>query len=99
MRDLIITAGAPGSGKSTWVENQNLSQYTISADNLRLLYSSPRIAEDGSFEISQHENKIAWENLYEILEKRMKNGDFTVLDSTNLGGAKSESRLKQLVSE
>ena len=38
MRYLFILRGAPGSGKSTWVKENELDSYTISTDTLRLMY-------------------------------------------------------------
>ena len=43
MRDLILVRGAPGSGKSTWVAQNNLQPYCISSDAVRLMFSSPEI--------------------------------------------------------
>ena len=40
MRTIYILRGAPGSGKSTWIKENNLEQYTLSADNIRLMYQS-----------------------------------------------------------
>ena len=44
--------GAPGSGKSTWIKDNNLEMYTLSADMIRLQHSSPVLIADGSRPIS-----------------------------------------------
>lgn len=39
MRILLLMRGVPGSGKSTFIKEQGLEPYTLSADGLRLLYA------------------------------------------------------------
>jgi len=41
MRNLVLLRAPAGAGKSTWIKQNNLSQYTISADDVRLLFQSP----------------------------------------------------------
>lgn len=83
MRYLILLRGTPGCGKSTWIKENNLTQYTLSADELRLLYRSPIININGKEDIDQNVNKEAWKTLYEILEYRMSKGELTVIDACN----------------
>lgn len=84
MRTLLLMRGAPGAGKSTWIKNHNLEQYTLSPDNLRVLCSSTELQADGSFKITQdreNENQV-WKILFNLLEHRMSRGEFTVIDAT-----------------
>jgi predicted kinase len=83
MKILLVTRGIPGSGKSTWIEEHDLEQYTLSADNIRLLYASPEQTIDGRCVISAKCDKHVWAFLRERLEARMKNGEFTVVDATH----------------
>ena len=83
MRTLLLLRGIQASGKSTWIKENNLEPYTLSADNIRLNIANPVLTEDGSYEISQKYNKVTWELLYKYLEMRMKNGDFTIIDATH----------------
>lgn len=83
MRTLVLLRGAPGCGKTTWIREHGLERYAISADNLRMMYASPRLQPDGSISISQKEDKYVWETLFGILEHRMENGDFTIIDACN----------------
>ena len=83
MRILLLLRGAPGSGKSTWIKNNNLEDYTLSADSIRLLYRSPVFDKNGKKGISQSVNKLVWKNLFDILEFRMRKGEFTVVDACN----------------
>lgn len=41
MRTLVLLRGCPGTGKSTWIRDHQLNQYTLSADQLRLIHQSP----------------------------------------------------------
>ncbi|ATV66726.1 2',3'-cyclic-nucleotide 2'-phosphodiesterase [Fusobacterium pseudoperiodonticum] len=83
MRTLLLLRGVQASGKSTWIKENNLEPYTLSADNIRLNITNPVLTEDGSYEISQKYNKVTWELLYKYLEMRMQNGDFTIIDATH----------------
>ena len=83
MRTLLLLRGAQASGKSTWVTENNLEPYTLSADKIRLNIANPILNEDGSIEISQKNNKLTWELLHKYLEMRMENGDFTIIDATH----------------
>ena len=83
MRTLLLLRGIQASGKSTWIKENNLEPYTLSADSIRLNIANPVLLEDGSYEISQKYNKVTWELLYKYLEMRMQNGDFTIIDATH----------------
>lgn len=83
MRTLLLMRGAPGCGKSTWIKQQGLENYALSADDIRLLYSSPELNLEGWYSISQNNDSVVWANLFKILEARMERGEFTVIDATN----------------
>lgn len=84
MRTLVILRGSPASGKSTWVEEQGLENYTLSADKIRLLVESPILVADKRHEvISQENDTYVWQLLFELLEKRMQRGEFVVIDATH----------------
>lgn len=83
MRVLLLLRGSAGCGKSTWIEQNGLKQYALSADNIRMMCSSPQMMPDGTHAISQANDNIVWKTLFNILETRMKNGEFTVIDATN----------------
>ncbi len=81
MRILILTRGAPGSGKTTWIRENGLEPYTLSADRLRLMYSAPELLPEGKLDVSQKVNKQVFRTLMDMLEIRMANGDLTVVDA------------------
>lgn len=79
----MLLRGSPCSGKTTWIEEKGLRPYTLSADDIRLMYQSPSMDADGSWKISQDNNSSVWKTLLRILKGRMYRGDFTVVDATN----------------
>lgn len=83
MRNLIILRGIPGSGKSTWLKNQNLTQYTICPDDIRLMFSAPILNENNKLSINQANDKKVWALVYELLEQRMDKGELTIIDATH----------------
>lgn len=53
MRVLLLLRGSAGCGKSTWIEQNGLKPYALSADDIRLLCQSPVLQPDGTVGISQ----------------------------------------------
>lgn len=83
---LILTHGAPGAGKSSFIKELGLEHLTISPDNLRLLFSAPEylvVDNNACWQISQKNNKKVWKLVFELLEERMHNESDTVLDACN----------------
>ena len=83
MRKLVLMRGAMGSGKSTWLKNNNLEQYTLSADKIRLMCQSPILLTDGNVGISQSNDNLVWKMLFQFLETRMSKGEFVIIDACN----------------
>lgn len=83
MRTLVINRGAPGCGKTTFLKNNNLQQYSISADSIRLLFRSPILNVEGEETIAQIDNKKVFNLLFQLLQDRMKRGEFVIVDCTN----------------
>ena len=83
MRTLLLFRGAPGVGKSTYIEKNGLKPYTLCADDIRLLCQSPVLSVNGNTEITQNNNGTAWKILFTLLAVRMQRGEFTVIDATN----------------
>lgn len=96
MRKLLILRGAPGSGKSTWIKMAGLQNYTLSSGAIRLMFSAPTLDENGDVCVSQTHNKVVWQTLLHMLEYRMKNGDFTVIDATHCR-SRDFNRYRELV--
>ena len=83
MRKLIILRGAMGSGKTSFIKEHNLENYTLSTDNIRLMFSSPELSINYQEVIPQFNNKKVWDFLYTLLEERMKKGEFTIIDAVH----------------
>lgn len=98
MRTLLLLRGAPGVGKSTYIERNGLYPFTLSADSIRLLCQAPILMPDGTHGISQNNDGFVWKTLFSILEMRMKNGEFTVIDATNSKSSEMR-RYKKLATE
>lgn len=99
MRTLLLMRGAPGSGKSTWIEQHNLRNYTLSPDGIRVMCSSLELQPTGEYKISQESKneKEVWSILFNILEHRMSRGEFTVVDAT-CSKTKDITKYKELAS-
>lgn len=83
MRVLLLLRGSAGCGKSTWIKQNGLKPYALSADDIRLLCQSPIMQVDGTEGISQSNDNLTWKILFNLLETRMQKGEFTVIDATN----------------
>lgn len=83
MRVLLLFRGAPGVGKSTYIDKHGLRPYALSADKIRLQCQSAQQTIDGETEISLKNENTTWRVLFDLLEVRMQNGEFTVIDATN----------------
>ena len=94
MKVLIITVGAQGSGKTYSIKQANLEHYSVSSDNLRILYSGLFPDGHNGLSICEKDNSYIWNNLIlSILENRFKLGQFTILDSTGLFNLNSITEL------
>lgn len=69
-RKLCLLRGAPGAGKSSWIKEHNLEQYTLSPDTIRVMCSSLELQADGNFKISQNQRneQEVWDVLFKLLE-------------------------------
>ena len=83
MRVLLLLRGSAGCGKSTWIEQNGLKPYTLCADDIRMMCSSPVLSATGMPYINPSNDSIVWATLFRLLETRMQNGEFTVIDATN----------------
>jgi predicted kinase len=94
MRVLILTRGLPGSNKSTFLREKGLEPYTISPDSIRLLMGGLSLDSEGKYGIPQDNDKEVWKLVYNVLEDRMKKGEFVVVDATNLDSSKFDNYKK-----
>lgn len=84
MRKLFVLRGAMASGKSTFIKNNKLEDYTLNTDKMRLMFSSPEMTINYNEMIPQFNNKKVWNLLYQILEDRMRKGELTFIDAMHV---------------
>ena len=87
MKYLILLRGLPGSGKSYWIKENKLEDYTISSDNVRLLFATPSIPFQACYKdrgISQKNDKEVWDLIHSLVERRLMEGMTTIVDATHL---------------
>ena len=72
-----------GSGKSTFIKENKLENFTLSSDELRIKMAGFDMSENGLV-ISQKKDRQVWSTLYTMLETRMEMGLFTVIDAMHL---------------
>lgn len=83
MRHLILMRGAPGAGKSTFIERQGLKPYAISPDEFRLRLGGIVMTADGRWSVSHAHEKRVWQEIDDVLEFKMSQGQFIVFDATH----------------
>lgn len=83
MRLLFLMRGNCGSGKSTFIADKGLTDFTLSADEYRIRMAGLELQADGSYCISQAKNSAVFKQLKTDLESRMEQGQTTVVDATN----------------
>ena len=83
MRVLLLLRGSPGCGKTTWIQQNGLSDYAVSADDIRMMCTAPAMFPDGSVKIAMDSDKFVWDMLFKVVENRLRRGDFSVIDATN----------------
>lgn len=79
MTNLVITVGAPGSGKSTWVENYKLTNpymTFLSSDFLRGFF--------GKDENDQSVSAIVFEHMENEVDRLLSEGKDVCIDATNM---------------
>lgn len=81
----FILRGAPASGKSTWIEKNNLHACTVSSDDIRIRFFGIGKDKDGRPCIPQRDQRAVWAQVRADLADLMYDGfDSVVLDSCAL---------------
>ena len=96
MKKLVILRGIMGSGKSYFIKERNLEEYTLSTDKLRFLFNASEMTIDYREAIPQYNNKKVWDLLYGLLEDRMKKGEFTIIDAMHIYSDEIYKRIARL---
>ena len=93
MRAILVLRGPSGSGKSTFVKENNLQEFTVSQDEMRISMYGLIRDEYGRLTIPQKYNKKIYRLQLDIIEDKMKLGEFIVVDSTNTKDIKDIKKL------
>ena len=83
MRYLFLLRGLPGSGKSSWLKENQLGQYTLSTDNLRTMFAAPMVNMEGKAVISNVQDDRVMQFLHIMLEEKMARGEMIIVDATH----------------
>jgi predicted kinase len=84
MKQLVILRGAMCSGKSTWVHENELEEYTLSPDHIRVLSGAMGKRDiNGHYTAEVKADRPVFKIIMDMLEQRMKKGQFTVIDATH----------------
>ena len=83
MRILIITRGAPATGKSRLLADLGLARHTLSADTMREVIGGPILTSQGRLTRRPDVNAKAWAMVHEHLETRMSRGELVAVDGIN----------------
>lgn len=84
MKQLIIMQGSVGSGKSTWIKDNGLSDYSLSFDKFELLVGGYNTENLDGHLLPANKSKLVYSLFISALESRMLDGQLTVIDSQNL---------------
>ena len=84
--NLFILRGLPGSGKSTWIRENGLSNITLSSDEYRMKMNG-LVMKDGQLVISQKNQSDIWNKLYDDMDARLAAGSDVIVDATNVNPA------------
>lgn len=102
MNVITILRGCPAVGKSTFVRENGLGDYTLSLDEIRKLFNSPYddINELGELTKSTYakSDKLKFELLIQLAENRMTKGEYIVVDAQNID-TKWVKQLKDLANK
>ena len=84
MKAFLILQGAPASGKSTFIHENDLDEYTVSSDEIRIEINGIGVDEDGNEFIPQTNHKRVWATVKARLASMIDAGSpVVVLDATN----------------
>ena len=82
MRTLLLLHGISGSGKSSFISKHNLEPFTLSVQNLSMALRSIELTESDSTVMRKEDSDLK-DLILNILERRMAEGLFTIIDGNN----------------
>ena len=82
MRKFFVTVGLPGSGKSTFLKDNNLEGFVICKDTLRTTFFGLDVDDDFKLGIIQQDRGLLKELELKAIYNKMKTGQTIIIDST-----------------
>lgn len=79
---LVMTRGAPGSGKSTFLREKGLSKYTINPDMIRAEQAGLYMDEDGIEQRGFVDEASVWRQVELDVRERMEKSEPVIIDAT-----------------
>lgn len=81
---VYLLSGIPGSGKDTFLRENELMPFSISADELRKLLVSPTLGDNGEFVNNNEMNDYVFRKYIELIENRVRDSGFLIINDTNI---------------
>ena len=85
MRYLALTRGMPFCGKSKWIRDNNLQNYTLSIKDFKVCVQGPMMNSDGLVTLLNAHEKVAYQMMFIALESRMQRGEFIIIEDSHVG--------------
>jgi predicted kinase len=82
---LYFLRAIPGTGKSTFIKENNFEAFTLSMDIIREMVSGLSFDFNDELHLSQHRNSEVYGIFKDLLVKRMKDGGPIILDNYHAG--------------
>lgn len=97
MKILLLTRGAPGAGKTTFLEKHGLEKHVISPDQIRCEIGGVYEAGGGVLERGISNERDVWKQVYYRVREKMRKSERIIIDATfqNLRDFKTPLRLSK----
>lgn len=82
MKVLILTRGAPGSGKTTFLSHNGLSRYVVSPDSIRAQLGGVEVDSKGEPQIGFFSEDDVWREVKLETRERMEDEEPIIIDAT-----------------
>lgn len=79
---LVMTRGAPGAGKSTFLRENGLSEYTVNPDLIRAQQAGLYLDEDDVEQRGFVDELEVWRQVELEVRERMEHGEPVIIDAT-----------------
>lgn len=79
---ILLTRGAPGAGKTTFLENMGLTRYVVSPDDIRAKQGSVFLDAQGHEQRGPIDEREVWLEVETTIRKLMEQQSLIVVDAT-----------------